>query len=160
MNILSDLIQRISKGGTVLVGITLMAGMLLLVGNNLGLFWNFVIPGSYEIFELMMAIPVGFSLLYCALNKQHVVVDLITNRLPPRIAVVCEVFAEIIGFTTWALIAYAGTELFFENGLSEVSETLEVPYLPFRAIWSFCLFLFCLTYIFDIFQTFKRLLKK
>lgn len=160
MNVLANALARITKGGTLIGGLFLIAGMLLLVGNIIGRLAHFVIPGSYEVFELIMAVPVAFGLVYAALTKGHVVVHLIVSRLPERIAAASEVFASLLSFAAWALIAYAGAQLAIESGLEEISETLGIPYLPFRVVWVFCLLLFCLTYLVDLSQAFRRSLKK
>ena len=160
MNVLSDLLQRITKVGAMIGGVFLIAGMLLLIINILGRFFHFVIPGSYEIFELIMVVPVAFALVYTAIKKGHVVVHLVVSRFPPRLGLATEILACLVSLSIWALIAWAGAQLVFETGLQEVSETLDIPYLPFRIVWIFCLFLFCLTYLVDLFRASRRLLDK
>ena len=157
---LSDWLQRITKWGTIAGGVFLIAGMLMLITNIIGRFAHFVIPGSYEMFELIMAVPVAFGIVYAALRKGHVVVHLIVSRFRKKTRLVAEIFACLLSFITWALIAYAGARLAIESGLEEVSETLSIPYMPFRLVWVFCLLLFCLTYLVDMVQAFRRLLEK
>jgi TRAP-type C4-dicarboxylate transport system permease small subunit len=160
MEILSGLIKRITRQGVFVGGIFLIAGMLLLMGNIFGRFLHIVIPGSYELFELLMVLPVGFALVYAALHQTHVVVRLVVSRFPEKLAAVAEVLAALISFVIWGLIAWGGARLAYENGLGEISDVLEIPFLPFRIIWIFCLFLFCLTYFVDLFSAFGRLRKK
>lgn len=160
MEILAALLGRITKGGLVLGGISLIAGMLLLMSNILGRFLHLVIPGSFELFELIMAIPVSFALVYAALQKAHVVVDLIISRFPPKLGAASEILTSLLSFVIWALIAWGGTQLAYENGLREMTDLLKVPYLPFRIVWLFCLFLFCLTYLVDLSRAVRRLLEK
>lgn len=160
MNVLADLLRRITRGSTFVAGIFLLVGMLLLMSNVLGRFLQIVIPGSYELFELIMAIPVAFALVYTALQKAHVIVNLIVSRFPPRLAIASEILAYLISFAIWALIAYAGARLAYENGLREISDILDIPFLPFRIIWIFSLILFCTIYLLDIFGSFRRFLDK
>jgi len=160
METLAVLLRRITKGGVVLGGVFLIAGMLLLMSNIFGRFMHLVIPGSYELFELIMAIPVAFALVYAALQKTHVVVDLIVSRFPPRLGVAAEILTSLLSFAIWALIAWGGALLAYENGLKEMTDILEIPVLPFRIVWLFCLFLFCLTYLVDLSRAFRRLLEK
>jgi TRAP-type C4-dicarboxylate transport system permease small subunit len=160
MESLAVLLKRITKGGTFIGGIFLIAGMLLLMSNIFGRFMHFVIPGSFELFELIMAIPVSFALVYAALQKTHVVVDLIISRFPPRLGAASEILTSVLSFAIWALIAWGGTLLAYENGLREMTDLLKVPYLPFRVVWLFCLFLFCLTYLVDLSRAVRRLLGK
>ncbi len=160
METLAVLLNRITKGGLVLGGIFLIAGMLLLMSNIFGRFMHVVIPGSYELFELIMAIPVAFALVHAALQKTHVVVHLIVSRFPPRLGAATEIMTSLLSFAIWALIAWGGAHLAYENGLKEMTDILEIPVLPFRIIWLFCLFLFCLTYLVDLSRAARRLLEK
>jgi TRAP-type C4-dicarboxylate transport system permease small subunit len=160
MEALAVLLHRITKGGLVLGGIFLIVGMLLLMSNIFGRFLHLIIPGSYELFELIMAIPVAFALVYAALQKTHVVVHLIVSRFPPRLGAVTEMLTSLLSFAIWALIAWGGAHLAYENGLKEMTDILEMPVLPFRIVWLFCLFLFCLTYLVDLSRAFRRLLAK
>ena len=80
MNALDVLLERITKAGLLVGGFFLIIGMLLLMSNIFGRFLHLVIPGSYEMFELFMVIPVGFALVYAALKKSHVVVHLVVSE--------------------------------------------------------------------------------
>lgn len=160
MSVLSDIIERITKWGIFAGGFFLLMAMMIYICNIFGRFVNFVIPGSYEVFELIMVIPVGFSLVYAALKKYHVTVDIITSRFPPRLSAAAEILAYFLSFAIWGIIVYASTVLASETGLQELTETLEIPYLPFRMIWIFCLLLFCLTYLVDLSRAVRRFLEK
>ena len=160
MNALAALLDRITKGGIFLGGVFLILGMLILMSNIFGRFVHLVIPGSYELFELIMVIPVAFALVHAALQKTHVVVHLIVSRFPPRLSAAAEILASLLSFTIWALIAWGGARLAYENGLKETTDILGVPYLPFRIVLLFCLFLFCVTYLMDLSRTIRRLLGK
>ena len=160
MNALAALLDRITKGGIFLGGVFLIVGMLLLMSNIFGRFAHFVIPGSYELFELIMVIPVAFALVHAALQKTHVVVHLIVSRFPPRLGAAAEILASLLSFTIWALIAWGGARLAYENGLKETTDILGVPYLPFRIVWLIALILFCLSYLLDMHQAVRRVFKK
>lgn len=157
MDVFAALLHRITKGGLFLGGIFLILGMLILMSNIFGRFLHLVIPGSYELFELTMVIPVAFALVYAALQKTHVVVHLIVSRFPPRLRALTEILASLLSFAIWALIAWGGARLAWENGLEETTDILGVHYLPFRIVWLFCLCLFCLTYLVDLSQAIRRI---
>lgn len=160
MNRFADLIHGLTKGGIWLGGACLIFGMLLLVSNIFGRFTHFVIPGSYELFELVMAVPIAFALVHAALQKAHVIVRLLVSRFPPKLGALMEVFASFLSLVVWALIVWGGARLAFESGLKEASETISVPYLPFRILWLLGLVLFCLSYLLDMSRALKRLLEK
>ncbi|MFC1820858.1 TRAP transporter small permease [Thermodesulfobacteriota bacterium] len=160
MKVLAVLVHHITRVGAFVGGVFLIIAMLLLMSNIFGRFAHFVIPGSYEIFEMIMAIPVAFALVYAALHKSHVVVHLIVSRFPPRLGAATEILASFLSLVIWAMIFWGGVLLVWENGLREVTETIEVPYMPFRIILLLGIFLFCLTYILDMSRAFRRFLGK
>ena len=160
METLAAWVHRITRGGVFFGGVFLMMAMLLLMGNIIGRSVPFVIPGSYELFELFMVIPVGFGLVYSALHKGHVVVYLIISHFPPKLRAASDVLVALLSLTIWVLIAWGGARLAFDNGLQEITDVLEVPYLPFRIAWLIALVLFCLTYILDLHQAFRRFFTK
>ncbi|MFC1535374.1 TRAP transporter small permease [Thermodesulfobacteriota bacterium] len=160
METLAVLVHRITRVGAFVGGVFLILAMLLLISNIFGRFTQMVIPGSYEIFEMMMAIPVAFALVYAALHKTHVVVNLIVTRFPPRLNAASEILASLVSLVIWGLIFWGGAHLVYESGLREMTETLGIPYMPFRIILLFGIFLFCLTHILDMSRAFMRFLEK
>lgn len=160
MNLVSNLLERISKLGLILGGFFIILGTLLLVGNVFGRFLSFSIPGSYELFELMMVIPVGFALLYTALKKGHVIVELIISRFPMRVALVLEIINCLASFAAWILVAYASLQMVRETGWLEQSDILDLPVAPFRVLFFICLIFFSITYLADMAESFRRLIKK
>jgi len=110
------------------------------------------------LFELVMAIPVAFALVHASLQRAHVIVQLIVSRFPPRLRATTEIFVSLLSLAVWTLIAWGGSLLAYESGLKETSETLGIPYLPFRIIWLFGLSIFCLSYILDISAAIRRFL--
>ncbi|MBA3011717.1 MAG: TRAP transporter small permease [Desulfobacula sp.] len=160
MNVLTGFLHRISRAGGFIGGVFLIAAMLLLLSNIVGRITHTVIPGSYELFEMLMVVPVSFALFYAAKEKYHVVVELIISQFPPRLAAVAEMTAALLSFAIWSLIVWASVQLAAENGLSEATEILELPYLPFRMAWIFFLSLFCLTCLLDFFQACRRYCEK
>ncbi len=160
MEFLDAIVQRVTRWGLALGGFILVVAMLLQVGNILGRFAHFVIPGSFETFEMIMVIPIGFGLVYAALERGHVVVDLVVSRFSRKIRAAAHVVAAFLSLATWAAITYAGTKLAIENGLEEVTDILEYPVLPFRVIFIICLILFCLAYLIELSRSLRRFLDK
>jgi TRAP-type C4-dicarboxylate transport system permease small subunit len=160
MNAFTGWLERITKGSTWIAGVFLIVGLLLLMGNIFGRFMHFVIPGSYELFELIMVIPVACALAYAGLHGSHVVVTLVSARFGPWLAAASRALAALLSFAVWGLIAVAGAQLAYENGLREVTDILGIYYLPFRAVWIFCLALFGLVYFVDFFNALGRFFKK
>lgn len=117
-----------------------LAAMMVLTGVDVSMryFLNHPITGSYEITEYMMSIVVGFGLAYCAMEKGHVQVDLITLLLPQRfqnaLKIVADFFMTVVyGLITWQAWVRA-RELM---ATQQHSEVLYLPIFPF--VWIVCL---------------------
>jgi len=117
---------------------------------------NIGIIGSSEVMELMMAIVVAFALAYTALRKGHVKVDIIVSRFSVRIRAIVSIAISFLTLAIFGLMSAGTAQLVYEKGLREFSETLDVPYFPFRSVFILGLLLFSLSYIFDIFEGIKK----
>lgn len=160
MEILSSIVRRVTKVGTVAAGVFLLGAMLLIVTGVIVRFFNIAIVGSFELMQLMMAVTIAFALVYAALQKGHVVVKIIVSRFPTRLGAIVGIAVSFLSLAIWGLMSWAAAQMVYEKGLREVSETLEVPYLPFRIVFILGLLLFSLTYVSDIFEGFKKVLGK
>ena len=69
-------------------------------------FFHKPILGSFELTEVMMAILVGLSLAYCALQKGHVRVDLVVLMLPKRVQGIMNSIANVAFLGLFALITW------------------------------------------------------
>lgn len=90
------------------------------------------IPGTYEMVGFLGAIFAAFSLGYTSVNRGHIAVDFLVQKLPSRVqslvdgvnASICAVF---FGFLARQCIVYAADLKAF----GEVSMTLQMPIYPF-----------------------------
>ncbi len=97
--------------------------------------FNSPILGSFELTEFMMAILVGLSLAYCALQKGHVRVDLVVSVLPKRAQAIMDslasfAFLGLFALITWRIIPRAMQMV--EN--HQVTLILRIPVHPFVLI--------------------------
>ena len=138
------LVQRISQllgyvADPLARGLNLIAGfflaaMMLLTGVDVGLryFFNYPIPGSYEITEYIMPAVVAFGLAFCALGDGHVQVDLFTSLLPQRSRNIMRCTADLAMFAVYALITWQSVIRVKELIASgQHSEVLYLPIFPF-----------------------------
>ena len=142
-------------GAASLVGV-----MVLIVASVIFRRAGHVVPGTYELTELMIVVTVAFALGYAALKKSHIVIKIVVARLPQRTQAILEAVMSFISLATWAAVAWAGFIIVSKRWLSENSETLSVPFLPFRLIFLFGLILLCLIYLIDIFRALSQVVKK
>ncbi|MFH1081732.1 MAG: TRAP transporter small permease [Pseudomonadota bacterium] len=90
------------------------------------------IPGAYEMVGFLCAVIVSFALAYTSLQRGHVAVEVIFERLPARVQYFVEsagnlVGSALFGLVAWQSLAY-GTDL---RHSGEVSLTLQMPVYPF-----------------------------
>jgi TRAP-type C4-dicarboxylate transport system permease small subunit len=156
MEIFSRIVQRVTKGGTVAAGVFLWSAMFLVVASVISRQFNVAITGSHELMELMISVTIAFALVYAALQKRHVVVKIIVSRFSVRTAAIVSIVVSFLSLAIWGLIAGATAQLVYEQGMRAISETLEVPYLPFKIVLILGVLLFSLTYISDIFEELKK----
>ena len=111
-----------------------LAVMMVLTGVDvLGRYlFNKPVPGSYEMTEFMMPVVIAFGLAYCALEKGHVRVELVTSRLPKRTqavmnTIVTLVFLGLFILVTWQTWLRAKGMI----DVGQLSLTLYIPVYPF-----------------------------
>ena len=74
-------LNRISM---ILGGIAVLALMLLATGNVVLRIFHLPFRGTYEIVSFLGAVVIAFALGYTQKNKDHIVVDILTERFPKR----------------------------------------------------------------------------
>jgi TRAP-type C4-dicarboxylate transport system permease small subunit len=113
-------------------GIAVLALMSLATANVLLRIVYAPIRGTYELVSFFGAVVIAFALGYTQRRKDHIVVDILTERFPARFARAVDTFAYLvmtIFFTivTWQVFVW-GMKI-WRTG--ELSETLKVIYHPF-----------------------------
>ncbi|MDO9558627.1 MAG: TRAP transporter small permease [Syntrophales bacterium] len=90
------------------------------------------IPGAYEMVGFISAVIVSFSLAHTSLQRGHVAVEIIFEKLSPRTQFIVDAAGNLIsailfGLVAWQSLAY-GVDL---RRSGEVSLTLQMPLHPF-----------------------------
>ena len=119
-----------------------------------------VIPGTYELSELMIVVTAAFALGYAALKKSHIVIKVVVARFPQRAQAILEAVMSFISLATWAAVAWTGVLIVSKRWLNEESEMLSVPYLPFRLIFLLGLVLVCSVYLIDLIRALRQAVRK
>jgi len=79
------------------------------------------ISGVLEIERMMMPYVCFCAFAYAFVQKVHVRVSLVTDRLPPRVRRINEIIADLIGIAGCAIITYGAWIYFLESlGIREV----------------------------------------
>ena len=113
-------------------GIAILALMLLATGNVVLRIFHLPFRGTYEIVSFLGAVVIAFSLGYTQKRKDHIVVDILTDKFPDAIKNMIDKVAYLaitifFGIVAWQLYVW-GMKI-MES--SEVSETLKIIFHPY-----------------------------
>lgn len=134
-------------------GIAVLLLMVLATGNVVMRIFHFPFRGTYELVSFLGAVVIAFALGYTQKRRDHIVVDILTDRYPPIVKEVVDKIAFLamtIFFTIVAWQLYVWGMKIMEG--SEVSETLKIIFHPY-------IFMTAAGFILLAFTTFIQFLK-
>ncbi len=148
--------RRISSVGAI-IGACFLAGIMLLVVTSIIVrLFGETVPGSYEIIELLIVVTIAFAYAYTSLKQGHISVTLLSSRFKPRTQAIVASLTWLISLVIWGLIVWSSTDFMLTKWIRERTELLEIPFLPFRMVWVFGLFLFCIALAIDMYNAVKK----
>ena len=136
---INKIIGPISKV-LVLVGGAILATMMFLtiVDVVMRYFFDMPIKGAFDLTEYFMVIVFSCGLPYCTINKDHIKVDILMERLPKNAQTIISILTTpivlgIFSLIAWQYIVY--TQIQIDSHL--VSSVLEIPRYPFIILMFF-----------------------
>jgi len=110
----------------------IVAMMLLTTLDVLLRLFKSSIPGTYEVIGLLGAVVSSFALGYTSVEKGHIAVDFLTNRLSPAWQSLITAVNAAVATVLFALITWQS----FIQGMNimkrgEVTLTVQIPIYPF-----------------------------
>jgi TRAP-type C4-dicarboxylate transport system permease small subunit len=129
LDAINNLLNKISM---ILGGIAVLLLMLLATGNVVLRIFHLPFRGTYEIVSFLGAVVIAFALGYTQKNRDHIVVDILTERFPKKIQNCIEALADVVimiffGIVSWQVYVW-GMKIYESH---EVSETLKIAFHPF-----------------------------
>ena len=124
-----------------------VAGMMMLTCMDIILrLFRHPIPGTYEMVGFLGAVFAAFALGFTSVNRGHIAVDFLVQRLPARAQTLVDsindaICAVFFGFLSHQCLIYAGNL----KSAGEVSMTLQMPVYPF--VYGIALGCFLLTLV-------------
>ena len=114
-------------------GVAVLALMTLATGNVvLRFFFSAPYRGAYEIVGFLGAIVIAFALGYTQKRKDHIVVDILTERFPKGVNRVLDAVNYLITTIFFAIVSWQvfvwGIKI---SRSGEVSETIKIIFHPF-----------------------------
>lgn len=132
MKFLDQLDLILSRGLMIAGGIAILALMILATGNVVLRFFHIPYSGCYEIVSFLGAVVTAAALGYTQRNRDHIIVDILSEKFPPTIRRIVDAISYLIVAVFFAVIARQtllwGLKI-QESG--ELSETLKIVYHPF-----------------------------
>ena len=116
----------------VMSGAAVLALMLLATVNVVLRIFHAPFRGTYEIVSFLGAVVIAFALGYTQKRKDHIVVDILTERFPQPLKDFIDKVAYLaitlfFGIVSWQLYVW-GMKIWQS---SEVSETLKIVFHPY-----------------------------
>ena len=129
---------------------------LATVNVCLRFFFNAPYRGAYELVGFSGAIVIAFALGYTQKRKDHIVVDILTEKFPKRLNRILDGINYLITTIFFAIVSWQvfvfGTKI-LRSG--EVSETLKIMFYPFIFSVSLGFAVFSFTLVVDFLKNFK-----
>ncbi len=146
-----NVLRIVSMLLNIIAGVAVTFMMFLTVADVLLRAGGHPIIGTFEIVALLLALVIGFGIPQVSLDRGHVSMDFLTEKLSKRGRNVMNTFTRILCLVLFALIGYnlfnVGAR-FHTSG--EVSPTIMIPFYPVAYGVAICCLLECCVFIFDI----------
>ncbi|HEX7523939.1 MAG TPA: TRAP transporter small permease [Candidatus Deferrimicrobium sp.] len=147
----SELLRRVLM---IAAGVSLLALTLLATMNVALRIFQVPVGGTYEVVSFLGAIVTAGALGYTQKRKDHIVVDILSDKFPAKVKRVLDqvsyalllVFFSIV---SWQTFVYA--RRLMQTG--EMSETLRIAYYPFVFLVSLGFAALALTVFLDLIET-------
>ena len=146
-----------------IIGATFLAGMMFTVMTDLVLRYLFKSPliGAYELVEFMMACVVPVGVAYCAMEHEHVSVDIVFEKLPQKMQTILSAFTHLVAVSLSMLIAWQAILFVKETYESHFSSmVLHIPQYPFNAMIALGLIVLFIVLLFDFIHILRIVVRK
>ncbi len=150
---LRRLVESISRYLYWIAGAALASMMFLTVADVILRAFKRPILGTYELVGYLGALCIGFAIPQTSLDKGHVLMDFITERLKGLPSRALYWLTRLLGMAIFAVIAWnlylMGNDLLTKQ---EVTLTLHLPQYPVAYGIAFCSLVECLVLLTDLRQ--------
>ena len=157
MSYIEKLSVYLNRSLAVVGGVALICLMALATGNVLLRIFHIPYRGTYEIVSFLGAVVTAFSLGYTQQKKDHIVVDIVSDRFPKPVRRILDGFNYLVTAALFSIISwqtYVWGMKIRESG--ELSETLQIVYYPFVLCVSLGFMIMSLTLAVDFIRAFAK----
>ena len=148
---LDSFLKIVNKILNIIGGTALTLMMFLTVSDVIMRSVGYPILGAYEMVAMLLAVVIGFTIPKVSLDKGHVIMEFVLEKLSPKGKAVMITFTRILCIFLFAIIGYNLFLIAKEFNMSgEVSSTLKIPFFPIAYCVGVCCFVECLVLVSDI----------
>jgi len=144
LRIISNLLNTIAGAAVTFMMLLTVADVVLRAGGH-------PIIGTFEVVSLLLALVIGFGIPQVSIDRGHVSMDFLMDKLSQRGRNVMNTFTRLLCL---ALFAFIGVNLFNVGARfhvsGEVSPTIMIPFYPVAYGVAVCCLLECCVFLFDI----------
>ena len=134
-----------------IAGVALTCMMFLTFTDVVMRFFGHPIMGVYELVSFLLAVVIGFSIPKVSLDRGHVYMEFLLDKMPEKGKAVMMTFTRILCLGLFVAI---GVNLFLVGNefrvAGEVSSTLKIPFYPIAYGVGICCLVECVVFIADI----------
>ncbi len=143
------------------IWILILMMLLTTVDVCLRYVFNSPITGSFELVELMMALIVPFSIVFCAGERAHIHVDIVMEHLSTGLKLFFTFIGNLVSLVLFALITWQSVIYIAEEYESRLTTAvLYIPVYPFIGALSAAFAVLCLLLLAEIINyIFRTILK-
>lgn len=145
------LLKQISRILNIIAGVALTFMMILTVIDVLLRTTKTPIIGTFEIVSLSLALVIGFGIPQVSLDRGHVTMDFVLEKLSRRSKNIMNTFTRILCLILFAFIGY---NLFNVGAMfrasGEVTATIKLPFYPIAYGVGVCCLLECFVFLYEI----------
>ena len=138
-------------------GVALVLLVLLATANVASRVFQIPFAGTYEIVSFLGALVTACALPFTQLRRDHIMVDIVTERFPPRVKRVLAAVSDLLATLLFGILSWQ-VFLWGENIrlAGEKSETLQLAFHPFIYGVAVGFGLLTLVLVLQMFQVFRR----
>jgi len=126
------IVSYLSRFFMIIGGVALLLLVFLATGNVTLRLFHMPYAGTYEIVAFLGALVTAGALAHTQRRRDHIMVDIITDRFPPIVKRVLNVISDLLaallfGIASWQIYRW-GDKLKVSG---ELSETMQIRFYPF-----------------------------
>lgn len=146
---MSEKMNWIAAAAVIFMMMTTMADVVLRLFRH-------PIPGAYELVGFTGAVVIAFSLPYTSIQKGHIAVEFLVQRLPWLARVIVNIINAAVSLMLFGIIAWQCARYGHNLKMTgEVSATLQMPTYPILYGISLGCVLLCVVLLMDLLRQFR-----